>query len=129
MGPSVLVWRLASRDLRRRLMQSMLLLLVIAAATSTLALAFALDGTSNTPWSTTRAATAAPAVMAEAYPAKHPAFDELTALTRADGVVATSGPYPMASPVLRTGKIADPVFAEGRDMTMPAIDRPYLTAG
>jgi putative ABC transport system permease protein len=106
-----------------------LLLLVIAAATSTLALAFALDGTSNTPWSTTRAATAGPDVIAQTNPAKHPALDELAALTRADGVVATSGPYPMASPVLRTGKIADPVFAEGRGETMPAIDRPYLTAG
>jgi putative ABC transport system permease protein len=129
MGPVVLVWRLAGHDLRRRLTQSVLLLLVIAAATTTLALAFALDGTSSTPWSTTRAATAGPDVMAEAYPAKHPALGELTALTRAGGVVATSGPYPMASPVLRTGKIADPVFAEGRDETMPAIDRPYLTAG
>jgi len=107
MGPVVLVWRLAGHDLRRRLTQSVLLLLVIAAATTTLALAFALDGTSSTPWSTTRAATAGPDVMAQTYPAKHPALDELTTLTRADGVVATSGPYPMASPVLRTGKIAD----------------------
>jgi putative ABC transport system permease protein len=129
MGPFVLVWRLAAHDLRRRLTQSVLLLLVIAAATSTLALPFALDGTSNTPWSTTRAATAGPDVMAQTYPAKHPALDALTALTRADGVVATSGPYPMASPVLRTGEIADPVFAEGRGEMMPAIDRPYLTAG
>ena len=129
MGPFALVWRLAARDLRRRLTQSMLLLLVIAAATSTLALAFALDGTSNTAWSTTRAATAGPDVLAQTYPAPHPALDALTALTRADGVVATSGPYPMASPVLRTGEIADPVFAEGRGEMMPAIDRPYLTAG
>src|SRR5262249_59650097 len=88
-----------------------------------------LDGPSNPPWRTPRAATAGPDVMAELYPAKRPALGKLTALTRADGVVATSGPYPMASPVLRTGKIADPVFAEGRDETMPAIDRPYLTAG
>ena len=129
MGPFVPVWRLATHDLRHRLTQSVLLLVVIAAATSTLALAFALDGTSNTPWRITRAATAGPDVIAEAYSAKHPALGELTALTRAGGVVATSGPYPMASPVLRTGKIADPVFAEGRDETMPAIDRPYLTAG
>lgn len=67
MGPFVLAWRLAARDLRRRLTQSVLLLLVIAAATSTLALAFALDGTSSTPWSTTRAATAGPDVMAQTY--------------------------------------------------------------
>jgi hypothetical protein len=127
MGPVVLVCQLAGHDLRRRLTQSVLLLLVITAATTTLALAFALDGTSSTPWSTTRAATAGPDV--KAYPAKHPALGELTTLTRADGVVATSGPYPMASPVLRTGKIADPVFAEGRDESMPAIDRPHLTAG
>src|SRR5262249_52588879 len=123
MGPFVLVWRLAAHDLRRRLTQSVLLLVVIAAAAGTLALAFALDGTSNTPWRTTRAATAGPDVMAELYPAKRPA------LPPAAAAAPTSGPYPMASPVLRTGKIADPVFAEGRDETMPAIDRPYLTAG
>ena len=129
MGPFVLVWRLTTRDLRRRLTQSVLLLLVIAAATSTLTLALTLDGTSNHPWSTTRAVTAGPDVMVQTYPAKHPALDQLSALAHAGGVVGTSGPYPMASPVLRTGKIADPVFAEGRDETMPAIDRPYVTAG
>src|SRR5262249_30260746 len=129
MGPFVLVWRLAAHDLRRRLTQSVLLLLVIAAATGTLALALALDRTSSTPWRTHRAAPAAPDVRAELYPAKRPALGKLTALTRAAGVAATSGPYPMASPVLRTGTIADPVFAEGRDETMPATDRPYLTAG
>ena len=129
MGLIVLVWRLAVRDLRRRLTQSVLLLLVIAAATSTLALAFSLDGTSNHPWSTTRAATAGPDVMLQTYPSKHPDPTQLDALGHAPGVVGTSGPYPMASPVLRAGQITDPVFAEGRDETMPAIDRPHVTSG
>ena len=129
MGPLLLIWRLTARDLRRRLTQSVLLILVIAAATSTLTLAFALNGTSNDPWSTTHAATAGPDIMAQTYPAKHPPLDQLTALAHAEGVVGTSGPYPMANPVLRVGRIADPIFAEGRDETMPAIDHPYLTAG
>ena len=129
MGLVVLVWRLAVRDLRRRLTQSVLLLLVIAAATSTLALAFSLDGTSNHPWSTTRAATAGPDVMLQTYPSEHPDPTRLDALGHAPGVVGTSGPYPMASPVLRAGQITDPVFAEGRDETMPAIDRPHVTSG
>src|ERR1700722_2548421 len=129
MGPVVLVWRLAVRDLRRRLTQSVLLLLVIAGATSTLALAFSLDGTSNHPWSTTRASTAGPDVMVQTYPSKHPDVTRLDALGHAAGVVGTSGPYPMSSPVLRAGQITDPVFAEGRDETVPAIDRPHLTSG
>ncbi|HKD89587.1 MAG TPA: FtsX-like permease family protein [Streptosporangiaceae bacterium] len=129
MGRAVLIWRLAVRDLRRRLTQSVLLLLVIAAATSTLALAFALDGTSNHPWSITRAATAGPDVMVETYPGTHPDLNQLDALAHAAGVIGTSGPYPMASPVLRTGKVTDPVFAEGRDETMPTIDRPNVTNG
>jgi hypothetical protein len=124
MGLIVLVWRLAVRDLRRRLTQSLLLLLVITAATSTLALAFSLDGTSNHPWSTTRAATAGPDVILQTYPSEHPDPTQLDALGHALGVVGTSGPYPMASPVLRAGQVTDPVFAEGRDETMPAIDRP-----
>ncbi len=129
MGPLLLIWRLTARDLRRRLTQSVLLILVIAAATSTLTLAFALNGTSNDSWSTTHAATAGPDIMAQTYPAKHPTLDQLTALAHAEGVVGTSGPYPMANPVLRVGRIADPIFAEGRDETMPAVDHPYLTAG
>ena len=129
MGLIVLVWRLAVRDLRRRLTQSVLLLLVIAAATSTLALAFSLDGTSNHPWSTTRAATAGPDVMLQTYPSEHPDPTQLDALGHAPGVVGTSGPYPMASPVLRAGQITDPVFAEGRGETMSAIDRPRVTRG
>ena len=60
MGPLLLIWRLTARDLRRRLTQSVLEILVIAAATSTLTLAFALNGTSNDSWSTTHAATAGP---------------------------------------------------------------------
>jgi len=53
----------------------------------------------------------------------------VTALTHADGVTGSSGPYPLASPLLRVRLIKDPVIAEGRDETMPAIDRPYVTDG
>src|SRR5215469_544420 len=129
MGRLLVVWRLAARDLRRRLAQSVLLLLVITAAATTLALGFALDGTSDNPWQVTRDATAGPDIVAQTYPAANPPLSQLTALAHASGVVGTSGPYPMASPVLRVGTIADPIFAEGRDETLPAVDRPAVTDG
>ena len=130
MGPLLLIWRLTARDLRRRLTQSALLLLVIAAGTSTLALAFALNGTSNDPWSATHAATAGPDIMAQTYPAKHPPLDELTALTHTEGVVGTSGPYPMASPARRRAdRRPDLRRRPGRDDAChrpPLLDRRHM---
>jgi putative ABC transport system permease protein len=128
-GRALLVWRLATRDLRRRAAESVMLLLVITAATTTLALGFALNGTSDNAWQITRTATAGPDIMAQTYPSYPDSLAQLTALAHADGVAASSGPYPMANPVLKFGEISDPVFAQGRDQTQPAVDRPYVTQG
>lgn len=128
MGRLVLVWRLAVRDLRRRAAESVLLLLVITAATSTLALGFALNGTSDNAWQTTRTATAGPDIMAQSYPGPT-ALSDVTALAGRPEVAASSGPYPMAKPVLQWGRVHDPVFAEGRDRELPAVDRPDVTKG
>jgi putative ABC transport system permease protein len=129
MGRMLLVLRLVARDLLRHPAQAVLMLLTIAAAATTLTLGLALQGTSTDPWSLTRTDTAGPDVMAQTYPAKGGTAAPVTALMHADGVTGSSGPYPLASPLLRVRLIKDPVFAEGRDETMPAIDRPYVTDG
>jgi putative ABC transport system permease protein len=129
MGRLLLVYRLAIRDLRRRPVEALLLLLTITAATTTLALGLVLHGTSTDPWSRTAAATGSPDIVAQTYPTVPGAQADLTALETAPGVVGSSGPYPLANPVLRVRGIVDSVFAEGRDETLPAIDRPDVTDG
>jgi putative ABC transport system permease protein len=128
-GRALLVWRLATRDLRRRAAESVLLLLVITAATTTLALGFALNGTSDNAWQITRTATAGPDIMAQTYPSHPGSLAQLTALAHAEGVAGSSGPYPMASPVLQFGEINDPIFAEGRDQAPSSVDNPRVTQG
>ena len=54
---------------------------------------------------------------------------QLTALDRAPGVTAHSGPYPVASAVLRAHGHAVPVQAEGRNAAAAAVDQPALTQG
>jgi hypothetical protein len=56
MGRTVLVARLAGRDLRHRPAQGVLLLLVMMAATTALALGLALHGVTAQPYQSTRAA-------------------------------------------------------------------------
>jgi hypothetical protein len=57
LGRTVLIWRLAGRDLRHRPAQALLLLLAITAATATLTLGLALHGVTSQPYQRTRAAT------------------------------------------------------------------------
>jgi putative ABC transport system permease protein len=55
MGRTLVVCRLALRDMRRRPVQSALLLLVIAAATGTLMLGLVLHGVVSQPYAQTKA--------------------------------------------------------------------------
>ena len=64
LGRSLLIGRLAGRDLRYRPGQAALLLLVITAATATLTLGLALHGVTSQPYQRTRAATNGPDVVA-----------------------------------------------------------------
>jgi hypothetical protein len=65
MGKTLLVCRLAGRDVRHHLAQAVLLVVAIAAATATLTMALALNGvTSQPPYTATRAATKGPDVVA-----------------------------------------------------------------
>jgi putative ABC transport system permease protein len=135
-GKILLVARLAGRDLRRRLVQALLLLVVIAAALATLTLGLVLHGVASKPYVQTRAATAGPDVVASSVgftsaPHAGPAaaIDRFRALTRASGVVAHSGPYPVAWPVLRVHGITAEVMAEGRDQARTVVDQPKILAG
>ena len=110
----VLIARLAVRDLRHRRAQAVLLLLSITAATATLTLGLALNGVTSSPYLRTKAATSGPDITAFISSAAQAA-----PLSGARGVSAHSGPYPLASPVLRFRGLAVPVQAEGRDEVRP----------
>jgi putative ABC transport system permease protein len=133
-GRVLLVCRLAARDLRRHPAQAGLLLLAITAATATLTLGLALHGVTNRPYQQTRAATNGPDVVAY-VPAIHrpghkPARPaQVATLIHAQGVAAHSGPFPLASAILRVRGRTAGVEAEGRDQAPAAVDQPKLTAG
>jgi ABC-type lipoprotein release transport system permease subunit len=141
MGKIVLVARLAARDIRRHKAQAFLLLLAITAATTTLALGLALSGVTNHPYQQTRALTNGPDLVAGygvnlnsngPVPAEVSAAQiqaDTSALTHLSGVTGYSGPYPVASVILRTRGLTVPVQAEGRGQAPAAVDRPKLTAG
>jgi ABC-type antimicrobial peptide transport system permease subunit len=141
MGKIVLVGRLAARDIRRHKAQAVLLLLAITAATTTLVLGLALSGVTNHPYQQTRAATNGPDLVA-GYgvnlnaPGSGPGAvstaqvqSDTRALTHLSGVTEYSGPYPVASVILRTRGLTVPVLAEGRGQAPAAVDQPKLTAG
>ena len=145
MGRILLACRLAARDLRRRPGEAAMLLVVIAAATTTLTLGLVLYGVTAQPYQSTRAATAGPDVVATAFPSDSAPSDsapsdsapsagpsdlaQVAALSRAPGVARSSGPFPVAFPVLRVGGHADAVLAEGRGPAAAAVDQPELTQG
>jgi putative ABC transport system permease protein len=147
-GKLFVVSRLVARDLRHRPAQAVLMLLVITAATTVLSLAFALHGVTNRPYQHTRAATRGPDVVAQLggsglsvhipghaprnigpQPSQRQVQAEASSLISASGVTGHSGPYPVASVVLRLGRVTAPVEAEGRAQAPAALDQPYLTAG
>jgi putative ABC transport system permease protein len=124
MSRLLLIARLAARDLRHRRVQGVLLLLAITAATATLTLGLALNGVTSSPYSRTKAATNGPDITAFAS-----STAQAAPLSRAGGVSAHSGPYPLASAVLRFRGLAVPVQAEGRDEAPATVDQPDVTEG
>src|ERR1700728_3303227 len=100
---TVLIWRLAGRDLRHRPAQALLLLLAITAATATLTLGLALHGVTSQPYQQTRAATKGPDVVAQLSSAAGPhrpgqenpgpqILAQVSTLVHASGVSGHSGP-------------------------------------
>jgi putative ABC transport system permease protein len=134
MGKVLLVGRLAARDLRRHKAQAVLLLLAITAATTVLALGLTLHGVTSRPYQQTRAATNGPDVVTYLPVLRQPGHQaqlpaEATTLIHDPGVSGHSGPYPLASAVLRAHNLEAGVEAEGRTRARAAVDQPKLTAG
>jgi len=134
MGKTVVVGRLAARDLRHHPAQAVLMLLAITAATAVLTLGLALHGVTSHPYQQTRAATRGPDVVAY-LPVVHqpgrqsqPPAGE-TALIRTPGVTGHSGPYPLVGALVRAGKLTAGAEAEGREESPAAVDQPKLTSG
>jgi len=154
MGRIRLTGRLVRRDLRRRPGPALLLVLAITAATATLTLGLVLRGVTNQPYQQTRAATNGPDVVAQIAgsgpvrtgpprgrhlsrhgpPASAPVAHaqiaaEARALTHAPGVSRYSGPFPVASAVVRARGLTADVEAEGRSLTPASVDQPKVTEG
>jgi putative ABC transport system permease protein len=143
MGRLVLVCRMAARDMRRHLTQAALLLLTITGATAVLTLGLALNGVTSQPYQQTRAATNGPDVTADfndtggiGTPALYPesTFQAMVRakanqLIHATGVTAHSGPYPVASALVRVNGLTAGAEVEGRSQAPAAVDQPKLTAG
>jgi putative ABC transport system permease protein len=145
MGRIRLVARLAARDLKRRPGQALLLLLAITAATATLTLGLALNGVTNHPYLQTRAETHGPDVVAMFVPIapqhgpnsppKTSAFTPaglraaVATVTGRPGVSGHTGPYPIASVILRAHGITIDVEAEGRSTAPASIDQPKVVTG
>ncbi|WP_283135872.1 ABC transporter permease [Rhizohabitans arisaemae] len=133
MGRTLLVFRLAARDLRRRPAEAVLLLLALTAATATLTLGLILNGVISEPYQSTREATAGPDVIASlgrlhgAETGPDPAA--LKALTDAPGVVAHSGPYLYTQAALEAGGVTVRVWAQGRHTSPADVDQPKVTEG
>jgi putative ABC transport system permease protein len=134
MGKILLVWRLATKDLRHRPAEAVLLLLAIATAATALTLGMALHGATNNPYAATRAATNGPDVVVTEVPGGpgNPGPVDGAVLTRLDhasGVVAHSGPYPVTWALLRARGLTAGAEIEGRSSAPSAVDQPRLTSG
>ena len=140
MGMIRLIGRLVVRDLRRRPGSAALLVLAITAATATLTLGLVLHGVTSQPYQQTRAATNGPDVVAQVNGLNSGPHSpgqtnqaqlaaEIASLIRASGVIGHSGPYPVASAVVRAGGRTADVEAEGRAQAPASIEQPKLTAG
>ncbi|HUA41614.1 MAG TPA: FtsX-like permease family protein [Streptosporangiaceae bacterium] len=130
-----LVGRLAIRDLRHNLPHALLLLVAITVAMATLTLGLILHGVTARPYWQTRVATNGPDVVASSVGFAGPAgisaaaLGRFDALAHAPGVTAHSGPYPVAWPVLRFGRVTADVMAEGRSPARAAVDQPDVVQG
>src|SRR5262245_35141433 len=133
MGRALLVFRLATRDLRRRPVEAALLLVVILAATATLTIGLVLRQAAADPYQSTREATAGPDVVASISPplsGGQPADrGELLDMADATGVVAHSGPYPITDAKLAANGRTVDVEAEGRNSASVRVDQPKVVEG
>jgi putative ABC transport system permease protein len=144
MGKVRFIARLVERDLRYRPGPAVLLVLAITAATATLTLGLVLHGVTNRPFQQTKAATKGPDVVAQVgglllvphgpqqvtptVPASVVAA-QVKRLTQAPGVTGHSGPYPVASAVLRVRGLTVQAETEGRTEAPASVEQPAVTSG
>ena len=143
MGKVWLIARLAARDLRRRPGPAALLVLAITAATATLSLGLVLHGVTSQPYQQTRAATNGPDVVAylnglntgphgpsqtNQQASASLIAAQVKTLIHAPGVTGHSGPYPVASAIVRAHGLTADIEAEGRAQAAASADQPKLTA-
>ena len=152
-GLALFLGRLAGANVRRHPIEALLLALTIVGATATLTLGLALHGVTNNPYQRTRAATAGPDVVAgllnlnrlsangrvgpvarhQTVSTNQPRNKKVTAafdsLVHAHGVVAHSGPYPVAWATLGVNGKSAGVAAEGRDTAPAKVDQPKVIQG
>lgn len=134
MGRLLLVFRLVARDIQRSVGQSLMLLLAISTSAATLAMGLSLSTVGDHAYQQAKTATAGPDVVASLSGLRPGApgsadLDGLHAMAAASGVSASTGPFPLAFPVLTTGRFTVPAMAEGRTAAQGALDRPEVLAG
>ncbi len=135
MSRFVLILRLAARDFRRRRGEAAMLLVVIAAATTALTLGLVLRGVTTQPYEQTRQLTAGPDAVATAFPyhsglpSNPTGLAKVSPIAQAPDVRASSGPFPVAFPVMTAHGHTDAVLAEGRSSSAALVDQPKLTQG
>jgi ABC-type lipoprotein release transport system permease subunit len=124
MGRTLLVVRLASRDMRHHVSQAVLLVFAVTAATAILAMGLALSGVTTRPYQQTRAATRGPDVVAVVN-----SLSQAAPMARTAGVASASGPYPLAQAVVKVRGITAGAEVQGRGRAAAAVDQPKLTSG
>jgi len=130
-GKTLLIWRLVVKDVRHHAAEAFLLLLAIAAAAATLTLGLSIHGATNNPYEQTRSATNGPDVVDTEFPPNHGPANRtvLKPLEYANGVIASSGPFPVTWATLRTNGTSTAAEVEGRDAGRSLVDQPKLTEG
>ncbi|CAL9627215.1 FtsX-like permease family protein [Streptomyces sp. enrichment culture] len=127
MGRLLLVWRLVTRDLRRRPGEAVVFLVAVTAATASLTLGMTTDDAVAAGYLKTREATAGPDITAVTTDPDPAALARRIA--HAPGVDTVADPVPGFSTTVRAHGRTEHTAVEGRERTPSAVDRPLVTSG
>jgi putative ABC transport system permease protein len=126
--------RLASRDLRRRASETVLLFIALAVAATTLTVALVLHGQTASPYALTRTRTAGPDIVAAVFPAPNAtvtAVDlaRLKTIAERPEVSARSEAFPTTWASIDAHGITGVAQVQGRGPSPSAVDRPHVVSG
>ncbi|MFE7708844.1 FtsX-like permease family protein [Streptomyces sp. NPDC057486] len=127
MGRLLLIWRLITRDLRRRPGEAVMFLLAVTAATASLTLGLATDNAVAGGYMKTREATAGPDITAITTAADPSVL--AGRIADAPGVDTIADPVPGFSTTVRANGQTENTTVEGRERTASAVDRALVTSG